>query len=135
MLHGLDQTVLNVVLQNHLAHVVDGRAHRRNLHQYFRAVAPVFDHALDVLQMADGAGQPVDDGLGIRVRVAVAGRTRRVLVRMRLLGRMCVAGVVQVGDAVLMQIGVVVLQFVFMLRLVLTVVLVFHCAGSFPVSV
>ena len=51
--------VLNVVLQNDLADVVDGRADRRNLNQDLRAVAPVLHHLLDRFQMADGAGKAI----------------------------------------------------------------------------
>ena len=56
---GIDDTVLDVILQNDLADVVDGRADSCNLDENFRAVPPVFDHLLDRLQMPDGAGEAV----------------------------------------------------------------------------
>ena len=112
----VDDAVLDVVLQNDLADVVDGRADRRNLNQDLRAVAPVLDHLLDRFQMPDGARQPVDHRLRVRVDVSVRARLVRmvVVVRMRmvvllrLLGRVDVLRRMQVGNVVLVQIFVVV---------------------------
>ena len=112
----VDDAVLDVVLQNDLADVVDGRADRRNLNQDLRAVAPVFDHLLDRFQMPDGARQPVDHRLCVRVDVSVRARLVRmiVVVRMRmvvllrLLWRVDVLRRMQVGNVVFVQIFVVV---------------------------
>ena len=112
----VDDAVLDVVLQNDLADVVDGRADRRNLNQDLRAVAPVFDDLFDRFQMPDGARQPVDHRLCVRVDVSVRARLVRmiVVVRMRmvvllrLLGRVDVLRRMQVGNVVLVQIFVVV---------------------------
>ena len=120
LLDRLDDAVLDVVLQNHLADVVDGRADRRNLNQNLRAVAPVLDHLLDRFQMPDGARQPVDHRLRVRVDMPVRARLVRmvVIVRMRmvvqmvvllrLLGRVDVLRRVQVGNVMFVQIFVVV---------------------------
>ena len=70
-LHGVGQTVVDVILQDDLCSVVERRAHGCKLDEHLGAVAPVLDHALDRLQMADRAGQPVDDRLGLRVGVRV----------------------------------------------------------------
>ena len=78
----VDDAVLDVVLQNDLADVVDGRADRRNLNQDLRAVAPVFDHLLDRFQMPDGARQPVDHRLRVRVDMPVRARLMRMVVVM-----------------------------------------------------
>ena len=112
----VDDAVLDVVLQNDLADVVDGRADRRNLNQDLRAVAPVLDHLFDRFQMPDGARQPVDHRLRVRVDMPVRARLMRmvVVVRMRmvvllrLLGRVDVLRRMQVGNVVLVQIFVVV---------------------------
>ena len=112
----VDDAVLDVVLQNDLADVVDGRADRRNLNQDLRAVAPVFDHLFDRFQMPDGARQPVDHRLRVRMDVSVRARLVRmiVVVRMRmvvllrLLGRVDVLRRMQVGNVVFVQIFVVV---------------------------
>ena len=84
----VDDAVLDVVLQNDLADVVDGRADRRNLNQDLRAVAPVFDHLFDRFQMPDGARQPVDHRLRVRVDMPVRARLMRMVVvmGMRVLG-------------------------------------------------
>ena len=116
LLDRVDDAVLNVVLQNDLADVVDGRADRRNLNQDLRAVAPVFDHLLDRFQMPDGARQPVDHRLRVRVDMPVRARLMRmvVVVRMRmvvllrLLWRVDVLRRMQVGNVVFVQIFVVV---------------------------
>ena len=78
----IDDAVLDMVLQNDLADVVDGRADRRNLNQDLRAVAPVFDHLLDRFQMPDGARQPVDHCLRVRVDMPVRARLMRMVVVM-----------------------------------------------------
>ena len=118
LLDRVDDAVLDVVLQNDLADVVDGRADRRNLNQDLRAVAPVLDHLLDRFQMPDGARQPVDHRLRVRVDMPVRARLMRMVVVMgmrvqmlmllRLLGRVDVLRRMQVGNVVFVQIFVVV---------------------------
>ena len=118
LLDRVDDAVLDVVLQNDLADVVDGRADRRNLNQNLRAVAPVFDHLLERFQMPDGARQPVDHRLRVRVDMPVRARLMRMVVVMgmrvqilmllRLLGRVDVLRRMQVGNVVFVQIFVVV---------------------------
>ena len=118
LLDRVDDAVLDVVLQNDLADVVDGRADRRNLNQDLRAVAPVLDHLLDRFQMPDGARQPVDHRLRVRVDMPVRARLMRMVVVMgmrvqmlmllRLLGRVDVLRRVKVGNVVFVQIFVVV---------------------------
>ena len=49
-----------------------------DLNQHFGAVAPFLDHALDRLQMADGAREAVDHGLGIFVGMGVPAMPVRV---------------------------------------------------------
>ena len=118
LLDRLYDTVLDVVLQNDLADVVDGRADRRNLNQDLRTVPPVLDHLLDRFQMPDGARKPVDHRLCVRVDMPVRARLvrmlvvmivrMRMLVRLRLLGRVDVLRRVQVGNVMFVQIFVVV---------------------------
>ena len=118
LLDRVDDAVLDMILQNDLADVVDGRADRRNLNQDLRAVAPVLDHLLDRFQMPDGARQPVDHRLRVRVDMPVRARLMRMVVVMgmrvqmlmllRLLGRVDVLRRVKVGNVVFVQIFVVV---------------------------
>ena len=68
---GINDAVLQMILKNHLAGIVNGGAHSGDLNKYIRAVAPVLNHASDRLQMADGAGKAVEDGLGVFVGMAV----------------------------------------------------------------
>ena len=118
LLDRVDDAVLDMILQNDLADVVDGRADCRNLNQDLRAVAPVLDHLLDRFQMPDGARQPVDHRLRVRVDMPVRARLMRMVVVMgmrvqmlmllRLLGRVDVLRRVKVGNVVFVQIFVVV---------------------------
>ena len=118
LLDRVDDAVLDMILQNDLADVVDGGADRRNLNQNLRAVAPILDHLPDRFQMSDGARQPVDHRLRVRVDVPVRARLMRMVVIMivrmrmvvfvRLLGRVDVLRRVQVGNVMFVQIFVVV---------------------------
>ena len=63
--------VAHMVLQNHLAGVVQGRADSSQLHQDFRTVVTLFHHPLHLLQVADGPCQTVDHGFLILVDMAV----------------------------------------------------------------
>ena len=60
-----------MVLQNHLAGVVQGRADSSQLHQDFRTVVTLFHHPLHLFQVADGPCQTVDHGFLILVDMAV----------------------------------------------------------------
>ena len=60
-----------MILQDHLARIVDGRAHRCQLHQHLGAVVALFYHTLDLFQMTDGTGQTVHHRLLILMDVAM----------------------------------------------------------------
>ena len=68
-LDGVDDAVAQVVLQDDFSGVVDGAADGGQLDEDLGAVDAGLDHALDLLQMSDGPGQPVDDGLLVLVHV------------------------------------------------------------------
>ena len=72
-----------MILQDHLARIVQGRTDRRQLDQDFGAVDAVLHHPLHLLQVADGPGQTVDNGLLIFVDMAVGmGQALGMLVDM-----------------------------------------------------
>lgn len=56
LLHRVDDTVLNVILENHFADIIDGGADSGNLHQYLGAVPAFFYHLFNRFQVADGPG-------------------------------------------------------------------------------
>ena len=58
--HRIHHTVAHMVLQNHLARIVQGGTHRRQLHQNFGTVVALLHHPLLLFQMADGTGQTVN---------------------------------------------------------------------------
>ena len=100
-----------MVLEDDPGGAVEGRAHRRQLYQYLGAVAPVLHHALDGLQMPDGAGQAVDHGFGLGV-VVVVDVLSLVAVGMRMavgMLRLCLMGV----DMAVAVVVVVEILFVF----------------------
>ena len=68
---GVDDAVFQMVLKDDFSGVVDGRAHRRNLHEHLRTISAILNHAPDGLQMADGAGKAVQNGLGVFVGMGV----------------------------------------------------------------
>ena len=80
-----------MVLKDHLSGIVQSGADGGQLYQHFGTVFPFLHHALYFLQVADGTGQPVDYGFLVFVDMAVG-----------------------MGNAVLMQIGMVVIVAVFM---------------------
>ena len=80
-----------MVLQDHLAGVVQSGADSCQLYQHLGAVVALLHHAFDLVQMADGPGKAVDDSFLIFVNMAVG-----------------------VGNAVGVQIGVIVLMLVMM---------------------
>ena len=112
MLDSVDDAVLDVVLQDHLADVRDRCAHGGDLDEDLAAVPAVGDHLPHGLQMADGTGQPVQDGLRVFVHMAVAVRG---VVAVGMIVRFVVGirFVVQVGNVVLMQVRMVVRMLVF----------------------
>ena len=89
--HGIHHAVAHMVLQYHLAGVVDGASHGCQLDQNLGAVGALLHHPLYLLQMADGPGQTVDDSLLVFVNMAVG-----------------------MGNAVSMHIGVVVFVMMFL---------------------
>jgi len=68
---GVHNTVLQMILKDDLAGIVDGGAHGGNLNQHLGTVAAFLDHAFYGLQMADGAGEAVQHSLGVFVGMAV----------------------------------------------------------------
>ena len=112
MLDSVDDAVLDVVLQDHLADVRDRCAHGCDLDEDLAAVPAVGDHLPHGFQMPDGAGEAVEDGLGVFVHVAVAlGVVVAVCVFMVVV--VGIRFVVQVGNVVLMQVRMVVRMLVF----------------------
>ena len=103
MLDSVDDAVLDVVLQDDLADVVDGGADSGDLDEDLAAITAVLDHPAHGFQMPDGAGQAVQDGLRVLMDVAVCAA--RVVVVVRLVMR--VAVMVQVGNIVFMQVCMV----------------------------
>ena len=63
--------VPHMVFQNHLAGIIQCRAHSSQLHQHIRTIESFFNHPLDFFQMTDGAGQTIDDRFLIFVDVTV----------------------------------------------------------------
>ena len=63
--------VLDMILQDYLGGIIERRAHRRKLDEHIGAVPSLLDHALHRLEVPDGAGKPVHDGLSLRVRMPV----------------------------------------------------------------
>ena len=61
-----------MILQYHLAGIVQRGAHCRQLHQHLRAIAALLHHPLDLFQMSEGAGETVDYRLLIFVDMPVA---------------------------------------------------------------
>ena len=91
----IHHAVAHVILQDHLACVIQGRAYSSQLDQNLGTVVALFHHALDFFQMADGPGKPVDHRFLVFVDMAVG-----------------------MGDAVGVHIGMV----VFMIMVVMMVV-------------
>lgn len=73
---GFDNAVLQMILKNDLAGIVDRGAHRGDLNQHLGAVASFLYHALDRLQMPDCARKAIDDRFGVFVGVRVPVRMR-----------------------------------------------------------
>ena len=108
-LDGGDDAVLDMILEDHLADVGDRRADRSDLDEDLAAVAAVFDHLPHGFQMPDGAGEAVEDGLGVFVHMAVAlGVVVAVCVLMVVVSVVDVGLVLQLGDVMLVQIRVIV---------------------------
>ena len=60
VLQGVDDAVAHVVADDLLAQAPHGGVHGGKLHQDVRAVLVVLDHDLDVPEMPDGPGYPVE---------------------------------------------------------------------------
>ena len=65
--------MIDVILQNHFANIVDGSPHGGDLDQHLAAIAPLLYHFLYTLQMSNGTGKSVDHflcfGVGMCVRL------------------------------------------------------------------
>ena len=70
--YGIHHAVAHVVLEDHLAGVVQGGPDGGQLDQHLGAVVALFHHPLHLFQVADGAGQPVDNGFLVLVNMAMA---------------------------------------------------------------
>ena len=68
---GIDDAVVDMVLEDDPAHTGDGRMDGGQLDQDVAAVAAVFDHALDGFDVARNARQAVEDTLRFRMVMAV----------------------------------------------------------------
>ena len=83
--HCIHNAVPHVILQNHLAGIVQSTAYRGQLNQHFRTVVTFFHHPLYLFQMADGPGQTIDNGFLILMDMAMAvGSTFSMLMQMLL---------------------------------------------------
>ena len=87
--HGVHHAVAQMILQDHLAGVIQSGADSGQLYQNIGAILSVFYHAFHLFQMTDGPGQTVDDGFLVFMDMTVG-----------------------MGDAVLMQIGMAVIMIV-----------------------
>ena len=95
-----------MVLEDDLAGIVQSGAHSCQLHQHIGAVVAFFHHPLYLFQVADGPGQPVHHGFLIFVDMAVG-----------------------MGDAVGMEIGMIMFLFVIVVMIMFVGVvgnMVFH---------
>ena len=70
--HRVHDAMLDMILKNDLACIVDRGFDRRKLDQDFTAVPAVLHHPLDGFQMSDGAAQSVEHRLRIGVRMGMA---------------------------------------------------------------
>ena len=79
--NGIHHTMIDMILQDQLADVIDRRAYCRNLNQDFVAVTFVRDHVFDGLKMSDRAVHTVHNRLGgLRVvMMSVTGRMRVIM--------------------------------------------------------
>ena len=64
--------VAQVVLQNHLAGIIQGGADSCQLNQHFGTVGAFLHHLLHLFQMAQSPGQTVNDGFLVFVDVTMA---------------------------------------------------------------
>lgn len=69
--HGIDHAVAHMVLENDLSRVIQGGTDGGQLNQHLRAVLSFFYHPLDLFQVADGPGEPVENGFLVFVDMAV----------------------------------------------------------------
>ena len=83
VLNGVHNAMRKVLVDDGLAKTVERGLGRGNLHPHIGAVFIAFNHALDVLQMPDDAGEAVE-------LLLLFGRIVRMTVRMRMLMRVVV---------------------------------------------
>lgn len=69
--HRIHHAVAKMILQNHLSGVVNGGTNRSQLNQHLGTVVSFFYHPFHLLQMTNGPGKPVNDGLLIFVNMTV----------------------------------------------------------------
>lgn len=84
-IHGIDDAVTHMILQDHFSGVVKSGTDGCQLDQNFRAVTALFNHAFHFFQVTDRSGEAIDDGFLIFVDMTVV-----------------------MGDAMLVEIGVIV---------------------------
>ena len=70
-MNGVHHAVANVVIEDHLTGVVQRTADGGQLNEDIGTVTALLHHSLDLVQVTDGPGQTVDDGLLILVNVTV----------------------------------------------------------------
>ena len=70
--HRIYDAVPHMVLEDHLACAVQCGANGCQLDQDFGAVMPLLYHSLDLFQVADGAGQPIEHCFLIFMDMAVS---------------------------------------------------------------
>lgn len=83
--HSIHNAMLHMILQDYLADVVYGSAHRCQLHQYLTAIAPALDHVHDRCQMTIEPRDAVQNGLCLRVTVVMTMRAMDTLTSMAVL--------------------------------------------------
>ena len=70
--HGINDAVADMILQNDLADIVDGRLDRCQLYQHLTAVSAILHHFLHAFQMTDESGQAVDNSFAVFVDMGMA---------------------------------------------------------------
>ena len=68
--------MVDMIVDKHGLRIFQRPDNRMHLLRHFGAIAPVFDHGDDSLQVAIGALQPVDNGAMALMGMRVGGRFR-----------------------------------------------------------
>ena len=69
---GIQNTMLNMILQNDLSRIIQCRLYRRQLNQYLTTISAVLHHPLNRLQMTNGSGQTIEYRFSIGMDVTMA---------------------------------------------------------------